>query len=211
MTPAPFQAFTSLRQFARRSASAERCELCASVVPPLHDHLVEPGQRKLVCACPACAILFSGAGQRYRRVPREVRRLSAFRMTDSQWDSLMVPINVAFFFQNSLTARVTAMYPSPAGATESLLPLETWEQIADENPVLRAMQPDVEGLLVNRLGEHRGYARHQYYLLPIDECFRLVGLVRVNWRGLSGGEEMWIELERYFAGLAGRAGEERHA
>ncbi len=135
-------------------------------------------------------------------------------MTDAQWDSLLVPINMAFFFANSATGRVTAVYPSPAGATESLLPLENWEQIARANPVVRSMEPDVEALLVNRLGSIRGFPVNQYFLVPIDQCFKLVGLIRTYWRGLSGGEELWREVADYFAGLASRAvvaREESHA
>ena len=68
------------------------------------------------------------------------------------------------------------------------------------------MEADVEALLVNRLGAGRGFPVNQYFLLPIDQCFKLVGLVRANWRGLSGGTELWLELERYFATLTARAG-----
>ena len=210
-----FQAFGTLQRFARRRESEERCELCGSAVAPEHEHLAEPGQRRLICSCQACAILFSGqVGQRYRRVPTVVRALPGFLLTDAQWDSLLVPINMAFFFANSATGRITAVYPSPAGATESLLPLENWEQIALANPVVRSMEPDVEALLVNRLGSVRGFPVNQYFLVPIDQCFKLVGLIRTYWRGLSGGEELWREVADYFAGLAARAvvaREESHA
>ncbi len=138
--------------------------------------------------------------------PRAIRFLPEFQLTDAQWDSLLVPINMAFFFASSASGRMIAMYPSPAGATESLLPLETWDQIVAENPELRSMEADVEALLVNRLGAARGFPVNQYFLLPIDQCFKLVGLVRTHWRGLSGGTELWAELERYFAALTARAG-----
>jgi hypothetical protein len=55
---------------------------------------------------------------------------------------------------------------------------------------------------------------NQYFLLPVDQCFKLVGLVRMHWRGLSGGQELWQAFEQYFAVLterAGIAGERRHA
>jgi len=205
MSTQSFQAFSALQRFVRRNPSDEHCELCGAVVAAEHEHLVEPGKRRLVCACQACAILFSGqVGHRYRRVPTQVRSLPNFRLTDAQWDSLLVPINMAFFFANA-AGTVTAVYPSPAGATESLLPLETWQQIAAENPELQTMEPDVEALLVNRLGANRGFPLNQYFLLPIDQCFKLVGLVRTNWRGLSGGEELWRELAGYFASLSERA------
>ena len=202
--------FGALQRFVRRTGSGERCELCGAAVAAEHDHLIEPANRRLVCTCQACAILFPAmhgqSGQRYKRVPSRIRFLGGFRLTDAQWDSLLVPINMAFFFESSASGRMTAVYPSPAGAAESLLPLETWDQIVAENPELQSMEADVEALLVNRLGAGRGFPADQYFLLPIDQCFKLVGLVRTNWRGLSGGTELWLELERFFAALTARAG-----
>ncbi|HXB70218.1 MAG TPA: DUF5947 family protein [Candidatus Acidoferrales bacterium] len=210
-------AFGSLQRFVRRTGSGERCELCGAGVAAEHEHLIEPDKRRLVCVCQACAILFGGQSGhlgsvtgRYKRVPSRIRFLRGFRLTDAHWDSLLVPINMAFFFASSASgsasSKMIAVYPSPAGATESLLPLETWDQIAAENPELQTMEADVEALLVNRLGAGRGFPVNQYFLLPIDQCFKLVGLVRTNWRGLSGGTELWWELERFFAALNARAG-----
>src|SRR5579862_7590859 len=100
----PRNGFGVLQRFARRPASQERCDLCGSAVAPAHEHLVDPAKRKLICACQACAIPFSGQeGQRYKRVPFRVRYLPAFQMTDAQWDGLLVPINMAFFYPNSGT------------------------------------------------------------------------------------------------------------
>jgi hypothetical protein len=87
-----------------------------------------------------------------------------------------------FFFRSTPDARVIAFYPSPAGATESLLPLETWSEIAAANPLLQEMEADVEALLVNRIGHVRGFAAAEYYVLPIDECYKLVGLIRAARR-----------------------------
>jgi hypothetical protein len=126
-------------------------------------------------------------------------------MTDAEWDGLLIPINLAFFFQNSANARVSALYPSPAGATESLLPLEAWSSIVQANPALKGLEPDVEALLVNRVGLARGSAPAEYYVVPIDACYELVGLIRVHWRGLSGGTEVWKEIGNFFAGLRARA------
>jgi hypothetical protein len=144
-------------------------------------------------------------GTKYKGVPRRVLALSDFYLSDGQWESLMVPINMAFFFRSTPDARVVAFYPSPAGAMESLLPLETWKDVEDANTVLKEMDSDVEALLVNRIGPARGFTAPEYYILPIDECYKLVGLIRARWHGLSGGAEVWQEIGSFFDGLKGRA------
>jgi hypothetical protein len=200
------RAFTALREFASKPAPAERCDLCSVGLGPEHQHLIEPVGRKLLCTCEACAVLFSAQSRtKYRRVPRRVRLLVDFRLSDAQWDGLMLPINMAFFFRSSPEGRVMALYPSPAGPTESLLPLESWDELVQENQVLVDMEPDVEGLLANRLGHVRGYSKPEYYVAPIDECYRLVGLIRANWRGLSGGTEVWREIAAFFNHLRDKA------
>jgi hypothetical protein len=124
--PQQDSAFATLRQFARKRAAVERCEMCSQALPPVHEHLVEPANRRLICACGACAILFEGqSGTKYKRVPRRVVFLKDFQMTDAQWDGLMVPIEMAFFFHSTPHGRMIALYPSPAGPTESLLTLDT--------------------------------------------------------------------------------------
>jgi hypothetical protein len=197
--------FAGLRQFAKRRANLEYCELCSVELRADHQHLIEPAARKLICSCDACAILFSGQGVKYKRVPRRVQFLRDFCMTDGQWDSLMIPIEMAFLFHSTPHGRVVAFYPSPAGATESLLSLETWNDVVQENPVLLELQPDVEALLVNRVGAGRGVAP-AFYVVPIDECYKLVGLIRMHWRGLSGGTEVWREVGNFFAELKAKAG-----
>jgi Family of unknown function (DUF5947) len=62
--------------------------------------------------------------------------------------------------------------------------------------VLRDLQPDVEALLVNRTKGCR-----EYYRVPIDRCYLLVGLIRTHWRGLSGGSEAWDAIDGFFARL----------
>jgi hypothetical protein len=200
-------AFAALRQFARRRKIVERCEMCSLELAEEHEHLVEPVGRKLICACGACAILFEGqTGAKYKRVPRQVRFLRDFQMTDAQWDGLAIPIEMAFFFKSSPQEKIITLYPSPAGPTESLLSLDTWADIVEMNPVLSDIPADVTALLVNRVGHARGTCLAEYYLVPIDECYKLVGLIRTHWRGLSGGTEVWREIGGFFAGLKKRAG-----
>ncbi len=214
-TPPLEQAFATLRQFARPRPAVERCELCSAGLAHVHPHLVELSSRQIICACEACAMLFDGIpGGKYRRVSRRAQLLTSFRMTDAQWENLMIPINMAFFFRSSLEDRMVTLYPSPAGSVESLLPLDAWNEIVDENAALAQLRPDIEALLVNRVGHAQELSRAEYYIAPIDECYRLVGLIRANWKGLSGGSEVWAEIGRFFEELRSRAdliGEEAHA
>jgi len=194
-----------LRQFARRRPAAEaeeRCELCSAPLAETHQHLLDPKKRQIVCACDGCVILFCGqAGAHYLRVPRRIQRLVGFQMTDLQWESLLLPINLAFFYTDSAAGRVLAMYPSPAGATESLLSLESWQEIVAQNRALQRMEPDVEALLVNRIGLKQDGGIAEYFVVPIDECYRLVGIIRLHWRGLSGGAEVWSAIHQFFGEL----------
>ncbi len=201
--------FATLRRFIREPAPLERCELCSASLAAQHPHLIEPATRKLVCSCDACAILFSnqssGQDGKYRRVPKQIRSLPDLRLTDAQWEGLMIPINMAFFFHSSSANRIVTLYPSPAGATESLLPLETWEELVEQNPALGRMEPDVEALLVNRVRRAKENGPAEYFIAPIEECYRLTGLIRAGWRGLSGGTEVWEEIDRFFVELGKRS------
>jgi hypothetical protein len=208
--PAFEQAFGALRQFTRTrrspSRALEQCELCSAGLAQDHPHLVELTSRRILCACDACAMLFDGMEKaKYKRVARRAQHLTDFEMTDGQWESLLIPINMAFFFRSSIEGRVIALYPSPAGAVESLLPLEAWNEIAAANRALSRLLPDVEALLVNRVGHAHGLTRAEYYIAPIDECYKLVGLIRTNWRGLSGGADVWTEIGRFFSDLRSKA------
>ena len=186
----------TLRRLARGKAATEQCEFCSAVLQPGHRHLFELATRKIICTCDACALRFENVAGRWKLIPRDVRSVPRFQLTDAQWDSLALPIQLAFCFYSSAAKRVIALYPSPAGATESLLPLTQWENIVVANPCLAKLQADVEALLVNRLG-----VAPLYYIAPIDLCFELVGLIRLHWRGLSGGDSVWREIEAFFARL----------
>ena len=183
----------------RREEALERCELCSEPIPPEHRHLVNLESRELLCACRACSILFDRAaagGDHFRLVPDRRLCLAAFELDDATWASLQIPVDMAFFFGNSRAGRVMAFYPSPAGPTESLLELGTWDEIERANPPLQELEPDVEALLVNRA---RGAG--DYFVVPIDDCYRLVALIRTEWRGLSGGSTVWPAVDRFFGEL----------
>ncbi|HSU52778.1 MAG TPA: DUF5947 family protein [Candidatus Dormibacteraeota bacterium] len=188
--------FATLRRMARPRSNVEQCEFCNLPLPATHRHLLETAARKIICACDACALRFDNVIGRYKLIPRDTKPLSDFRITDAQWDSFSLPIELAFFFRSSPVGRVVALYPSPAGATESLLQMASWDALASENPELASMEADVQALLVNRLKGAR-----EYYLAPIDVCFELAGLIRLLWRGFSGGDKVWEELGRFFERL----------
>lgn len=193
-------AYTILRRFARTAPAAteaeERCELCGMALAKVHRHLLEMGPQKITCACDPCALRFQNVIEgRFKLIPRDTRLLADFRLTDAMWENFALPINLAFFFSSTQRKKMTAMYPSPAGATESLLPLSAWEELSVNNAALSRMQPDVEALLVNRV------RIPAYYLAPIDVCYELVGLIRMHWKGFSGSEEVWAKLDDFFARL----------
>jgi hypothetical protein len=191
--------FTTLRRIARTVGTAEpaeRCEFCSLPVAPGHRHVLELATHKIVCSCAPCALRFENVIGNWKLIPRDTRLLADFQITDVQWESLSLPIQLAFFFRSTPACKVVAMYPSPAGATESLLTLSSWEALVADNPALAEMQPDVETLLANRLN-----GAPEYYLAPIDVCFELVGLIRLHWRGFSGGDKVWQEMAKFFARL----------
>lgn len=190
----------ALRRFSQRRPAEERCDFCAAAIPATHRHLFEVETRKVICACTPCALRFESAVGRFKLIPATVRKLSNFSISDVQWESLGLPINLAFFRFDSPAGKTLAMYPSPAGATEGLLPAGRWDSWAAEFPALAAMKPDVEALLVNRTG-----SRRDYFLAPVDVCYELVGRIRMHWRGFTGGEEVWKQIDGFFAGLGERA------
>ena len=203
------EVLSALKRFTRVRAQTERCELCSAALDPVHQHLLDRQSRQIACACDACSILFSDQqGGKYLRVPRQVRRLDDFGFTDLQWEEMMLPINLAFFYRDG-DGRMTAMYPSPAGAIESQIGLTHWEEQIAGHGRLMAMEPEVEALIVNRVGEEP-----MYFIAPIDECYRLTGVIRTKWRGLSGGTEVWAAITQFFHDLqqkSGGAPEVRHA
>lgn len=183
----------------------ERCELCAKPVPDEHPHLVDPAERRMMCACQACGMLFAEPGRKYRRVPDRYLADPEFVLADTQWDELQIPVSMAFFLHNSAQDAVIACYPSPAGATESELELDSWSDGIGAGRLATELQSDVEALLVRRAGAGRTGDGFECLLVPIDACYRLVGLVRLYWKGFDGGSEAWNAIDAFFAELRAQA------
>ena len=206
----------ALARLSRRPAPPpveERCELCGLDVPDEHPHIVDIDSRALLCACRACGLLFppEAATGRYRGVPDRWVQVPVLALSSAQWDRLQIPVEVAFFFVNSPLDRVAAFYPGPAGATESLLDLESWGEVTAANPHLAGLMPDVEAFLVRaspgseRPGRAGGPVGREGYIVPVDACYELVGQLRQLWRGFDGGTEAHRALDAFFDRVRARA------
>jgi uncharacterized protein DUF5947 len=183
----------------------ERCEMCAEPVGAEHSHLVDLKARTLMCTCRGCALLFTNPGAaagRFRIVPDRYLRDPASVMDDADWERLQIPVRLAFFLRNSELDRIVGFYPSPAGAMECELPMDGWADGPGRSPLAALLEPDVEALLVR--GD-RG--RLASYLVPVDACYELVGLVRLHWRGFDGGSDAWAAIDAFFDRLAQRSRE----
>ncbi len=202
--PAGLRRFAAPPRPRAATAEEERCELCGERVGAGHAHMVDPQQRSIACACTACALLFTRPGGRYRTVPDRVRHDLVNPLTEAEWAELAVPVGIAFFFINSALDRVVAGYPSPAGVTECELDLAAWDRLAAAHPLLAALEPDVEAILVVR-GQPYAPESAQVYLIPIDTCYSLAGALRLNWHGFDGGTEVRRTLGDLLADLRRRA------
>jgi Family of unknown function (DUF5947) len=199
-----------LRRFVGGAAPAppttdqvQRCEMCAEPISEWHGHVVDVEGRGLMCTCRPCALLFTkegAGGGRFRAVPERYRYAVDVPLAAATWDSIGIPVAMAFFFTNSALGQTVAFYPSPAGATESQLSLEAWTDLLAATPTLADLLPDVEALLV-----HKGDSGFEFFAVPIDACYQLVGLVRMHWKGFDGGEEAWAAIHEFFAGLRERS------
>lgn len=184
-----------LRSFVAHREGRESCSLCGVALDARHPHLFETSVRKIRCSCEGCANVFPHASGKFRRVPSRVKRLADFGMSDEEWAALGIPIGIAFLQKSR------AFYPSPLGTVESSVPPDAWDSLLEGNLVLRSMEPDVEALLVRRERAHR-----EAFIIPIDEGYRLVGLLRREWRGFTGGDSVHEALDRFFAELEARSG-----
>ncbi|SFP69286.1 DUF5947 family protein [Amycolatopsis rubida] len=191
------------RTLAPRPAPGERCELCAEPVGAGHGHVIDLQTRQILCSCRGCYLLFApqgSGGRRHRAVPQRIRHRPKFPAGAALWESAGIPVRTAFLFYNSVEQRPVGFYPSPAGATESLLPLDAWNDLLAAEPAFAPIEPDVEALLITR--DDTGY---EAFLAPIDACYELVGLVRSRWRGFDGGSEAHQAMAEFFAALRARA------
>lgn len=190
---------TTARGSAAAPIDAEACDLCGIGIAEDHRHLLALSERRIVCACEACWAMRSGEGD-YRPTGNRTLWLPGLDIPDEVWASFQIPIGLAFFMVSTVTACVVAMYPSPGGATESELHFDSWNRMLELNPVLAGLEPDIEGLIVNRLSDPP-----MYVIAPIDRCYALTGTIKAHWEGISGGSEVHAAVERFFDSLRAEA------
>ncbi|MCQ4041419.1 DUF5947 family protein [Streptantibioticus rubrisoli] len=178
---------------ARWTETEERCDLCGETLPADHRHMFDTDRAEVLCACRACSVLFvqdAASKGHYRLVPR--RRI---RLAPVSTKPLGVPVGLAFFVPRG-DGTVLAHYPSPAGATRWEVDPSAWQEVVGSRPELDTLVADVEALLVNTA---RGQQHH--WIVPVDDCHRMVAVVRREWRGLSGGSRVWPAIEQFFTEL----------
>ncbi|MGH3494562.1 MAG: DUF5947 family protein [Sciscionella sp.] len=202
---------TGLRRFlappqaenAGEQPTIHSCEMCGVPSGAEHGHVVDLTSRGILCTCRPCYLLFTrktSGGGRYRAIPDRHRYTADFHLDTATWETMGIPVRMAFFFRNSQADSTVAFYPSPAGATECLLPLDQWQDVVAANPEFTDVEEDVEALLINREDD-----RFECFLVPVDACYQLVGIVKMNWRGFDGGTEAWAEIDAFFTDLRERS------
>ena len=175
------------------------CDLCGNDIPADHRHLLHLTERQIICACEPCVALRSGDPE-LRPTGTRIVWLDDFDLSDELWASFQIPIGLAFFLDSTTAGGIVAFYPSPGGSMESELDLDAWERLREANPVLDSLDADGEALLVNRMADPP-----QHAIVPVDECYRLVGLVKVAWEGISGGQGPEEQIAAFFEDLRSRS------
>lgn len=180
----------------------ERCDLCAAPVTEDHPHLLEVDGPAVRCACRACAILFdrTAAGNGLlRRIPDRRWHLPDTVDDADTWMALGVPVQLAYLVVHD-DGGATLHYPGPAGTTHADVGDLAWADFVRHHPCLGGIEPHVEAVLVREQQRRRSS-----YLVPVDDCFRLIALMRRSWTGFTGGDAVWAAVDEWFEELASRA------
>jgi hypothetical protein len=181
------------------AAGTASCELCPIGIGEDHRHLLHLVERRIICVCETCWSMRSGDPE-FRPPGSRTLWLEDFVMADEIWSAFQIPIGLAFLMRSSVAGAVVALYPSPVGATESELELTAWDALCAANPILDQLEPDAEALIVNRTTDP-----HQYAIVPVDHCYRMVGLIKSRWEGITGGRGVEEAMADFFAGVRERA------
>ena len=180
----------AIRQASSRARETHHCDLCQQPVPAEHRHLLDTADSVVLCTCQVCSLLFNlsaASDGHYRLVPD--RRVP---LHDIDAARLGVPVGLAFFVVQA-DSSVLAHYPSPAGATRWQIEPQAWRDVAAGCANLGGLADQVEALLVNTTGHRR-----EAWIVPLDDCYRLVAIVRREWKGITGGDRVGHEIGEFF-------------
>lgn len=184
----------------RAAVDVGHCELCPVGLAEDHRHLLSLSERRILCVCETCWSVRSGDAD-FRPAGSRTLWLEQLDLPDELWRRLAIPVNLAFILRSgSQDGAPVAQYPSPFGATECAVDPDAWAALCAANPVVERLEPDAEALLIDRLTRPPRYA-----IAPIDQCYRLVGVVKARWEGLSGGPRVEAAVHAFFDELRARA------
>lgn len=170
-----------------RAPQPSHCDVCGDALPQEHVHLSIHGQRALRCACVACGSAAHTGG--WQRVDTHLWPVD-LSIENTLWMSLGIPINLAFLLHRPGDADPVALFPSPAGLTETPLPMAGWQAVLSAGAE-RLQLGATQAILAWRLS-----SPHRYYVASLDVCYEIAGLLRVHWRGLAGGPAAQLLLDR---------------
>jgi len=189
-----------------RARSRSGASFCGQLLPARHSHVVHIERRNLLCACRPCFLLFSSAGAaggKVKAVPEEVFDLGEGVFSQAQWTGCR---SRSISRSSSSTALSAAPWFSIPARREppSRCCRSNVEELVREHPRLATLSQDVEALLAWQRSETSDQPSAAF-IVPIDACYELVGIVRRTWKGFHGGEEAWQAIAAFFSALRARA------
>ena len=186
-------------------APGERCEMCAEPIADASTpHVVERRGAHPALHVPRLLPAVHPPGRGAGPLPRRARSLRCASRrsgsTEPQWDALQIPVRMAFFFHNSDARPRRRLLPEPGGRHRVAAPARGLAGAGRRRTrCWPSLAPDVEALLVRGRARRSGF---ECFLVPIDACYELTGVVRRRWRGFDGGEEAWRDIDAFFAAAA---------
>jgi hypothetical protein len=188
-------------------AAGPRCGVCDAVIGRVHRHLLAVAGRALVCGCADCHARpdsdrhradpdrYLAVPDRYLAVPDRYLEFAGDVLDAATWDELRVPAGLAFVSRPAAGAGLVVCGPALGRTTEAELPEPVWERLVERHPSFAVLRPGVEALLLRRAG---------CFLVPIDACLELAGMLRTSWRGFDGGPAGAGSLASFFARVRAR-------
>ena len=182
------------------AAARDRRGLCVAPLTHDHRHAVDLKERRLLCVCRPCALLFDGdasrsasaAGARARAADPGLPargRLAGAR--DPGRRGVLLP-RVDHEQVDRDLAEPRRSDGVRSSTTTCVGPLRAGAFAARARP--RAL--DVQALLVR--GARAARPLQAFLVAPIDRCYEFVGIVRRKWRGFDGGDEVSAAEPRPF-------------